>query len=134
MPLSDGADGSSRRAGPAVSRWPDLVRDSRLSARIEGDITVHQHEDSDDENNSRSTWREERWKTTVRLGHGGYGSVWLQECVEGKRGIDRRAVKIIPRMNLEDNKDKYVAELEAIAKFSQKRVGGCVLFAEESIN
>lgn len=64
---------------------------------------------------------------TVRLGHGGCGSVWLQECVEGKRGIDRRAIKVIPRLNLKDKKDNYVVELEAIAKFSQKRVGGFVL-------
>lgn len=110
-----------------MSRWPDLVRDTRLSTTIQGDVTIHHHEDSDDENNARSTWRDERWKVTVRLGHGGCGSVWLQECVEGKRGIDRRAVKVIPRMNLKDKRDNYMAELEAIAKFSQKRVGGCDL-------
>lgn len=109
-----------------MSRWPDLVRDTRLSTIIQDDITIHHQEDSDDENNARSTWREERWKTTVRLGLGGCGSVWLQECVEGKRGIDKRAVKLIPWQYLEDKKDSYVAELEAIAKFSQKRVCGCI--------
>ncbi|PNP39232.1 hypothetical protein TGAMA5MH_08909 [Trichoderma gamsii] len=108
-----------------MSRWPDLVRDTRLSTTIEDDVTIHHHEDSDDENNARSTWREERWKATVRLGHGGCGSVWLQECVEGGRGIDKRAVKIIPRMSLKDKKDNYVSELEAIAKFSQKRYSKC---------
>ncbi|UKZ68929.1 uncharacterized protein TrAtP1_009947 [Trichoderma atroviride] len=106
-------------------RWPDLVRDTRLSTKIEDDVTIHHHEDSDDENNARSTWREERWKATVRLGYGGCGSVWLQECVDGKRGIDRRAVKVIPRMKLKDKKDNYVSELEAIAKFSQKRYSKC---------
>jgi hypothetical protein len=110
-----------------MSRWPDLVRDTRLNARIEGDVTIHQHDDSDDENNARSTWREERWKMAVRLGHGGCGSVWLQECIQGKRGIDRRAVKIIPRASFKDKKENYVAEIEAIAKFSQKRVCGCVM-------
>lgn len=110
-----------------MSQWPDLVRDSRLSTLFTDDITIHRHDDSDDENYARSTWREERWKMTVRLGHGGCGSVWLQECVEGKRGIDRRAVKVIPLLNLKDKKDNYVAELEAIAKFSQKRVGERVL-------
>lgn len=110
-----------------MSQWPDLVRDSRLSTVFNDDVTIHQHDDSDDENNARSTWREERWKVTVRLGHGGCGNVWLQECVEGKRGIDKRAVKVIPWLNLKDKKDTYVTELEAIAKFSQKRVGGCIL-------
>ncbi|KAM0520501.1 hypothetical protein ACHAPE_002894 [Trichoderma viride] len=108
-----------------MSRWPDLVRDTRLSTTIEDDVTIHHHEDSDDENNARSTWREERWKATVRLGHGGCGTVWLQECVEGRRGSDKRAVKIIPRMNLKDKKDNYVSELKAIAKFSQKRYSKC---------
>lgn len=108
-----------------MSRWPDLVRDTRLSTTIQDDITIHHQEDSDDENNARSTWREERWKTTVRLGLGGCGSVWLQECVEGKRGIDTRAVKVISWQYLEDKKDNYVAELEAIAKFSQKRYSKC---------
>ncbi|KAK1240314.1 hypothetical protein MKX08_007756 [Trichoderma sp. CBMAI-0020] len=106
-------------------RWPDLVRDTRLSTKIEDDVTIHHHEDSDDENNARSTWREERWKMTVRLGYGGCGSVWLQECIDGKQGIDRRAVKVIPRMNLKNKKDNYVSELEAIAKFSQKRYSKC---------
>lgn len=115
-----------REREPAMSRWPDLVRDTRLSTTIEDDVTVHHHEDSDDENNARSTWREERWKATVRLGHGGCGSVWLQQCVKGRRGIDKRAVKVIPRMTLRDKKDNYVSELEAIAKFSQKRVCMCI--------
>lgn len=111
-----------------MSQWPDLVRDTQLSTLFKDDVTIHHHDDSDEENNARSTWREERWKVTARLGHGGCGSVWLQECVEGKRGIDRRAVKVIPWLSLKDKKDNYVAELEVIAKFSQKRVGGCVLF------
>ncbi|PTB35372.1 hypothetical protein M441DRAFT_32033 [Trichoderma asperellum CBS 433.97] len=108
-----------------MSQWPDLVRDTQLSTLFKDDVTIHHHDDSDEENNARSTWREERWKATVCLGHGGCGSVWLQECVEGKRGIDRRAVKVIPWLSLKDKKDNYVAELEAIAKFSQKRYSKC---------
>ncbi|KAL6894963.1 kinase-like domain-containing protein [Trichoderma evansii] len=108
-----------------MSQLPDLVRDSQLSTDFKADVTIHQHDDSDDENNARSTLREERWKMTVRLGHGGCGNVWLQECVEGKRGIDKRAVKVIPWLNLKDKKDTYVTELEAIAKFSQKRYSKC---------
>ncbi|KAL7908552.1 kinase-like protein [Trichoderma velutinum] len=106
-----------------MSRLSDLVHDTRLNTSIQGDFIVHHHDDSDDENNARSTWRSEYWKTTVLLGHGGCGDVWLQECAQGKRACNKRAVKVIPR--LKDKKDSYMTELEAIAKFSQKRYSKC---------
>ncbi|KAL7941059.1 kinase-like protein [Trichoderma barbatum] len=108
-----------------MARLPDLVHDTRLNTSIQGGFTIHHHDDSDDENDARSTLRSEYWKTTALLGHGGCGDVWLQECVEGKRSCDRRAVKVIPRLNFKDKKDNYMTELEAIAKFSQKRYSKC---------
>lgn len=105
-----------------MSRLPDLVHDTRLNTSIKGNITIHHYDESDDENDARSTLRSEHWQQTSHLGRGGYGDVWLQQCVSGKRGYERRAVKIIPRLYLKDKKDNYMAELEAIAKFSQRRV------------
>ncbi|EHK25911.1 uncharacterized protein TRIVIDRAFT_144790 [Trichoderma virens Gv29-8] len=109
-----------------MSRLSDLVQDTRLSTSFENNFTIHHHNDSDDENHARSTWRLEYWKDTDHLGRGGCGEVWLQECVRGgKRGNDRRAVKVIPWRNLKDKREKYMTELEAIAKFSQKRYSKC---------
>lgn len=105
-----------------MSRLPDLVHDTRLNTSFKDNTTIHYYDESDDENDARSTWRSEHWEQTNHLGHGSYGDVWLQQCVSGKRGYERRAVKIIPRLRLKDKKDSYMAELEAIAKFSQRRV------------
>lgn len=115
--ISDRQEDSPR----TMSRLSDLVHDTRLNTSIEDNITIHQYDESDDENDARSTLRSERWEQTNHLGRGGYGDVWLQQCVSGKRGYERRAVKIISRLYLKD-KDNYMAELEAIAKFSQRRV------------
>lgn len=104
------------------SRLPDLVRDTRLNTSFKDNITIHHYDESDDENDVRSTWLSECWQQMSHLGHGGYGDVWLQQCVSGKRGYERRAVKIIPRLRLKDKKDSYMAEPETIAKFSQRRV------------
>jgi hypothetical protein len=109
------------QAPRTMSRLPDLVHDTRLNTSFKDSITIHHYDESDDENDSRSTWRSEHWEQTSHLGHGSYGDVWLQQCVSGKRGYERRAVKIIPRLRLKD-RDSYMAELEAIAKFSQRRV------------
>ena len=103
------------------------MRDTRLDTAFEGDFTVHHHDDSDDENNTRSMRRSEYWQRMHRLGHGAYGDVWLQKCVQGKRNYELRAVKIIPLLNLKNMKKSYVTELEAIAKFSQKRVSSVAL-------
>lgn len=105
-----------------MSRLPDLVHDTRLITSFKDKLTIHNYDESDDENDARSTLRSEHWEQTSHLGHGSYGDVWLQQCVSGKRGYEQRAVKIIPRLRLKDKKDGYMAELEAIAKFSQRRV------------
>ena len=70
------------------------------------------------------------WAWERRLAHGGCGEVWLQRCIQGgKKGDgEKRAVKVIAvgaRGKSSSGNDQhvdYMPELEAIAKFSQKRV------------
>jgi hypothetical protein len=115
------------------ARIPDLVRDTCLETSFVGDITVHLHDDSSDDDasgatNSRPTRRAESWKWDKSLGEGGYGDVWLQRCVQGKRHYENRAVKVIVLDGGgrggggRKGQINYIRELEAIAKFSQKRV------------
>ena len=77
---------------------------------------------------SRPTRRAEYWTWDKHLGGGGYGDVWLQRCVKGKRRYESRAVKVIVLDGGGVGRGgkgqiNYIRELETIAKFSQKRVG-----------
>ena len=105
-----------------MSHIPDLVKDSRLETSSTEDFTIHQYDESDDEGYSRSNRRTEYWKSSELLGRGGCGEVWLQRCVKGKRTYEWRAVKVIATSTSSAKRLDYVSELEAIAKFSQKRV------------
>lgn len=115
------------------ARIPDLVRDTCLETSFVGDSTIHLHDDSSDDDasgatNSRPTRRAEYWTWGKRLGKGGCGDVWLQRCVQGKRRYESRAVKVIDLDggggggSGRKGQINYIRELEAIAKFSQKRV------------
>ena len=87
----------------------------------------------------RGSQRTEYWEWECLLGGGGCADVWLQKCVKGARaGRELRAVKVIGtgqngaavggwrarqgRAWDAGSKVDYMPELEAIAKFSQKRV------------
>ncbi|KAL1858173.1 hypothetical protein Daus18300_010055 [Diaporthe australafricana] len=110
-----------------MSRLPDLVRDTKLDTIFDGPFTVHHFDDSDDENDARSTCRSESWGFVRQLGRGGFSEVLLQKCEQDQRGPPRdlRAVKVIQRSRLGDNNLDYMNELEAISKFSQKRYSKC---------
>ncbi|KAL7943036.1 hypothetical protein V8C42DRAFT_354322 [Trichoderma barbatum] len=101
------------------------VRHTQLNTSFQDDFTIHHHDDSDDENDSRSTLRSEYWQSTEHIGRGVCGDVWLQKCVHGRRDYDRRAVKVIPQLKLKDKKDSYMTELEVIAMFLQKLYSKC---------
>lgn len=107
-----------------MSRLPDLVRDTKLDTVFDGPFTVHHFDDSDDENDARSTYRSESWESVGQLARGGFCEVLLQKCEQDQRGPPRdlRAVKVIQRSRLGENNLDYINELEAISKFSQKRV------------
>ena len=107
---------------------PDLVRDSQLEATVVADHTLQTVYVSNPTTGQRRTRTEERWQRIRDLGRGASGQVWLHKCVSGPSSGQVRAVKeiwketassapgIAPPIN-------YYRELEAIAKFSQKKVG-----------
>lgn len=102
---------------PAI---PDLVRISKLDTQFHSDpeYTQHVHYVSGTTSRQRKIRKEERWKRDRLLGRGAFGSVWLEQCVDGD-GIGKvRAVKIIEKLE----STNYYKELEAIALFSHSRV------------
>ncbi|KAF2737982.1 kinase-like protein [Polyplosphaeria fusca] len=105
-----------------MSRIPDLVLDSKLVTEFRHGLTKHVLYEADPSSTHRTTKRKESWKPEKCIGRGGFGSVWLERCVRGKRDVELRAVKNIPRPA--EAKD-YLRELESIAKFSHPRYARC---------
>jgi hypothetical protein len=105
-----------------MSEVSDLVLDSRLDTRFHERYVYHVYHESDVAKGQRAVQRREFWQRQRLLGSGGFGSVWLEQCVKGEQQGSMRAVKEIqrPRNQFECNR-----ELEAIAKFSHARV--CLL-------
>ena len=101
----------------------DLVQDARLETLFHSQYLCHTYHDSDPRSGQRSILRHEYWKRNRHLGRGSFGSVWLEECIEGPGGHlngETRAVKEIKRPR--DSID-YIRELEVLFKFSHTRVG-----------
>jgi len=104
---------------------PELVRDSRLQASLQGNVTVHTRPPG-----RRGISRHESWVRERILGNGGYGVVWLERKVETADKNDGSATRLravkcvrIPPSRSQLEGGKYVRELEALAKFSQDKVG-----------
>ncbi|RSM15123.1 hypothetical protein CDV31_005057 [Fusarium ambrosium] len=95
----------------------DLLRDYRLQTRFDKSHTIHFFDDPDAPPSSPQ--RQEHWKKSRTLGHGGQGRVVLQTCTGGSRGYTQRAVKMIPLQ--EDGRQRYLRELETIIKFSHDK-------------
>lgn len=107
-----------------MSRLPDLVRDSRLDTEFRDGYTIHRFDESDDDENNdeQSAHRTEYWKKEKLIGRGGTGKVTLQQCVQGGKDPNRRRERAVKTISRSDIGSDYEAELEAMAKFSQKRV------------
>jgi len=105
-----------------MPRIPDLVRDSRLETQFHSERTEHIYYESGLTARQRTVRREECWKLERFIGRGSYGTVWLEQCVEGEREIKLRAVKQIPKARQSPKPIDYTRELEAIAKFSHRKV------------
>lgn len=114
-----------------LSRVPDLVAGTRLETSFTVANTIHVHDDDsscDDDGDdggprlSRNSQRVEYWETERILNMDTANEVLVQRCVMGARKGDpkKRAVKPIP-LQLAGRMD-YIRELEAVAKFSQRRV------------
>jgi hypothetical protein len=110
-----------------MGRLLDLVRDSELETHFSPtcDVeTVHTyHERSPTVRGKLVAWRE-HWQRLKKVGGGGFGSVWLENCTEpGQHEPKVRAVKQM-EINRWSIRLDYNRELEAIAKFSHRKVLG----------
>ncbi|KAL1862615.1 hypothetical protein Daus18300_008412 [Diaporthe australafricana] len=108
----------------ALAVLPELARDSQLATAVTSDCCMHFFAETP------TSTRKEVWKRTKRLGSGGYGTVWLEICVEGQ-DIDVnnkcRAVKVLQLPTdapVAEAVSRYGRELEALAKFSQRKSYG----------
>lgn len=102
----------------AKSHLPELARDSRLETERTSERTVHFFTESP------TIVRQEVWKQTQRIGAGGFGTVFLEQCVAGHQPGNHmlRAVKVIHLSGNQSNVAVYGRELEALTKFSQRKV------------
>jgi hypothetical protein len=113
-----------------MAQIPDIVRDFKLEAHFPEESTtevVHTFQESDPTSRRRLTSRSEHWKREKRIGRGGYGSVWLEKCIEDRRtdaAVKTYAVRAVKEIeiNTELGPIDYIRELEAIARFSHHRV------------
>jgi hypothetical protein len=100
-----------------MPRNEDLISLARLDATIEvtSDAVHTRHNDD----GAVTVWKRSLW----RIGEGGFGAVYREECVQGRDTGLLRAVKVIqkPTSRTSERID-YSTELEAIARFSQLQV------------
>ncbi|KAF2681515.1 kinase-like protein [Lentithecium fluviatile CBS 122367] len=102
-----------------MTELAELIEDFKLETHFRDDFVYHVYHECDPSAGRRVLKRREYWKRGKHLGSGGFGSVWLEECVDGRQNGQLRAVKDIqcPRGRVD-----YTRELEALARFSK---GSC---------
>ncbi len=100
----------------------DVVLDWQLECDVRSDCTLQTRHVT---NSAEGLWRErveERWQRTRELGRGSFGVVWLEKCASGPSSGQLRAVKELRKTQTSARPKYYSKELEAIVKFSHKRV------------
>lgn len=100
----------------------DRIIDSKIEVESFDGYTIQTRLVSNPATRQRPTRERERWQRTKKLGKGSYGVVWLEKCTTGPSSGDVRAVKEFDKQ-IANMSIKYHRELEAIAKFSQEKVG-----------
>ena len=100
----------------------DSVRDAELVTKVQEatGVTCHLHQELSLDSHQRTAVRKEYWKRRKMIASGGFGSVWLEQCVKGEKGLKIRAVKEIEKDTTQIEMD--YRELEAITRFSHPRV------------
>ncbi|KAK1756798.1 kinase-like domain-containing protein [Echria macrotheca] len=95
----------------------DAVDALRLPATSSGELTEHQVSVLGSREGSGAVVAE-LWARRELIGQGSYGRVWVEECSEGPRAGQVRAVKVIT-LTRHHGLEYYRRELEAHAIFSQ---------------
>src|ERR1700761_3495697 len=105
-----------------MARLPDLVRDSELNIEFRDGFTVHLSVESGRNSQQRDVWVEETWKLEQQVGGGASGTIWREACVKGRSQGELREVKKVPLRGGSVKDVQYLRELEAIIKFSHRKV------------
>lgn len=105
----------------ATSVLPELARDSQLETLVTSGYCIHIFSETP------TVTRKEVWARVKRIGAGGFGTVWLENCINGHQNGNNvyRAVKELQLPSDVPTQEaiaKYRRELEALAKFSQAKV------------
>lgn len=105
------------------SSLSDLVLDSRIQVEFSGNFTYRFTFQSrvSSARYFRRRPRKDTWQTVKLLGRGLYGTVSLHRCLTSEGKAELQAVKTIEKAVISEGVN-YYRELEAIAKFSQKKV------------
>ena len=111
---------------------PDLVQISKLDTQFHSSPKYVQHVKhiSGNTPRQRRIRKEERWNRVRELGHGSFGIVWLEQCIQGDRKEELRAVKKVQKL---ESGDCY-RELEAIALFSHAKVNLLLVFIHHPVS
>jgi serine/threonine protein kinase len=96
----------------------DLVRQSKCDAQFFQNPDYTQHVYYISGLRARKVQVRDQWRVRKKLGQGGFGSVYLEECTQGNQKGGVRAVKKIQK----PQNRNYYRELEAVALFSYKQV------------
>lgn len=102
-----------------IHELPELVRHLRLEATFQQGRTTHKLLRT-----RRGSPRYEKWTRQKKIGHGGFGEVWLErkelyaQDTRAQRGPELRAVKCI-HASLKQR--DYARELEELATFSSNK-------------
>jgi serine/threonine protein kinase len=92
------------------------IQDFKLYTVFDADSVYHIYDDCDPKTDRRILKRRERWVRGKHLGSGGFGTVWLESCVQGRRKGQQRAVK---DLQCTRGHIHYSRELEALTIFSR---------------
>ncbi|KAJ5356301.1 hypothetical protein N7517_010910 [Penicillium concentricum] len=112
------------------STTADLVTDTKFRVEFYSDL-VHRFTFQSSNTPGQYVRRQERldvWKKEKAVGSGSYGSVWVHRCLTSENQGELQAVKMVNKSQLSSGGIDFCTELEAIAKFSQKKYLG--LFVE----
>ncbi|OQD83593.1 hypothetical protein PENANT_c016G09617 [Penicillium antarcticum] len=107
------------------SRHSDLVLDAQIQVEFSADLT-HRFTIQSKFSSGRHFRRRQRkdtWQVEKLLGSGSSGTVSLHKCLTSEGQAELQAVRMINKALLSKGID-YYKELEAIAKFSQKKYDG----------
>jgi len=114
----------------SLSGLPNIVLDAKLDVEFSSCGTTHSYDFSSSA--GPPVLVKETWSRKRRLGSGSYGTVWLESCTLGPKFGQSRALKVISIPRSETDKVDIARELQALVKFSHKRV--CASFIENWVS